>query len=341
MAKTYKKLFNECFTIDALFEAFNNAKKGKRNKHQVVEFTRKLGVNIVQLHKEIHDGTYEPLPYKNFKVYEPKERIIYAPHFRDTIVQHAIYSVIYPIFDKGFIDDNYGCRVGKGTHRAANKTQEFMRNSKDDNYFLQLDIRKFFYRIDRDILFKLIQNKIKDDKLLVIIKKFIRYPDVTGIPIGNLLSQLFALIYLNPVDHYIKRELKCKLYVRYVDDFVLFNLPKETANDFKNKIEKFISDNLKLELSKFNISKVNNGINFVGYRTKKRTRLIRKHSLYNFKKKLKQQKIDSINSITSHALNTTSFDYLCELAILHDPCIVLKLPLVYKRVIELIILEKV
>jgi retron-type reverse transcriptase len=110
MTKTYKNLFEQCFSVDALFNAFYRAKRGKRNKKMVVDFERNLGSNIIQLHHEIHSGIYIPREYKQFIVHEPKERIIFAPHFRDTIIQHAIYLVIYPIFDSTFIYHNYGCR---------------------------------------------------------------------------------------------------------------------------------------------------------------------------------------------------------------------------------------
>jgi hypothetical protein len=226
--------------------------------------------------------------------------------------------------------------VGKGTHRAADKVQEYLRKSEDDNYFLQLDIRKFFYRIDRDILTRQIENKIKDKRLMDVIKLFIVYPDRVGIPIGNLLSQVFALIYLNPVDHYIKRVLKIKMYVRYVDDFVLFNLSKEQSRICKELIEKFIRAELNLELSKFNISKTSNGINFVGYRAKKSFRLIRKHSLYKFNKKLKQGNINSMNSILSHALHTSSFDTLCNKVINKNPRLAINITLVYRRILNVL-----
>jgi RNA-directed DNA polymerase len=202
MAKTHKNLYNQCFSLESLYNAFLKARKGKRQKRAVFEFEENLGANLQQLLDELNSGTYQSADYTQFVVKEPKPRIIYAPAFRDTIVQHAIYAVIYPIFDKSFIFDNYGCRKGKGTLRAANKAQQCLRQSDDNNYLLQLDISKFFYSIDRTILMQLIKKKIADQRLLSIIQLFLKYPHTVGIPIGNLLSQLFALIYLNEVDHY-------------------------------------------------------------------------------------------------------------------------------------------
>lgn len=303
-------IFEKCFTLEKLFKAYEVARKGKRRKSQVINFERDLGANLQLLLDELLSETYKPCSYSVFTVYEPKPRLIHAPHFRDIVVQHALYAELYPIFDSTFIYDNYGCRKYKGTHRAADKAQEFLRNSQSDSYTLKLDLRKFFYRIDREILIKLISKKIKDPKVITLITQFIDYPDSTGIPIGNLLSQLFSLVYLNHLDHYIKRELKVKYYVRYVDDFILFNLTKEQAWEFHNKIEVWLYINLRMEISKFTIAKVNKGVNFVGFRTFRKTRFIRKHSMYNFKRVINRNKINSIISILGNAKHTASYKYL-------------------------------
>ena len=137
----------------------------------------------------------------------------------------------------------------------------------------------------------------------------------TGIPIGNLLSQIYALIYLNPLDHYIKRELKVKSYVRYVDDFVLIGCTLEEAKYFKYKCEKFVQDNLNLELSHWNIKKIRKGINFVGYRTWKKIKFVRKHSMYKMKKAIKKQKLESIISLIGHAKGTGTIPYYRKLLI--------------------------
>ena len=135
---------------------------------------------------------------------------------------------------------------------------------------------------------------------------FTDYGDPVGIPIGNLLSQLYALIYLNPLDHFIKRELKVNLYCRYVDDFILFNLTKNQAIEYKEKIVNFINTTLNLELSKSTLAKTTKGVNFVGYRTCSRKLFIRKRSLFNFRTSLKKQNIESAVSIIGHARNTHS-----------------------------------
>ncbi|QDF29000.1 reverse transcriptase/maturase family protein [Halarcobacter anaerophilus] len=316
--KTSKRigyLFDKTFTVDNLYEAFLVARKGKRNKRTTLKFEMNLGAELQSLHDELHSGTYRPRAYSQFKVYEPKERIINAPAFRDLVVQHCIYKAIYEIFDNSFIDTSYACRKGGGTHKASEYTQKQMRKYSGELYYAKLDIKKFFYSIDRDILKKLFEKKIKDKRLVDLMCEFTQMNGDKGIPIGNLLSQLYALIYLNPLDHFIKRVLKVKSYVRYVDDFVMIGLALEQAKEFKNRCEKFVQDELKLELSHWHIQKIKKGINFVGYRTWKRIKFVRKHSMYKMKKAIKKFKIESIISLIGHAKGTGSIAYFRKLLI--------------------------
>lgn len=329
--KRYGHLFDQAFTKNSLLQAYYAAAKGKRNKRACFNFERNLGANIDQLHKELHEGCYAPKPYYSFVVKEPKERTIYAPAFRDCVVQHAIYRVIAPIFDKSFIDQSFACRKRKGTHKAANYAQQALKSSEKDSYTLKLDIRKFFYRINRKILRDFIVFKIKDMRMVDVMMQFADYGDPEGIPIGNLLSQIYALIYLNPLDHFIKRELKVKLYCRYVDDFILFNLTHDQAVRFKKQIIEFINNNLQLELSKSTIAKTCKGINFVGYRTWRNKRFVRRRSLYNFRKSLKNKRIDAVVSILAHARKTHSLKYLINYTSEHDHAIYLQLPKIHKQ----------
>lgn len=309
MPKRHGNLFDKMFTPDALYAAYVSARKGKRKKHAVFLFERNLGANLHRLHHELMSGSYAPRPYKVFHVNDPKPRLIFAPHFRDVIVQHAMYAVLYPLMDKIFHFENFGCRIGKGTHRAANHAQSNIRKSPHGTYILQFDIRKYFYRIDRSILRALWEKKIKDKKVVNFIMMFADYPDKTGIPIGNLLSQLGALVYLHSLDEYIKRVLKVSLYSRYVDDFVLFGLPLNTAIRYKHDIENWLAKNLNLELSKWVIQPVKKGVNFVGFRTWKKTRFVRKRAIFKFKKALKSKMIDSVKSCMSHARHTATYKY--------------------------------
>ena len=307
--KRIGNLYQQAFSKEALLLAFHSATKHKRGKRACFEFERRLAGNIDELEIELRAGIYKPKPYYQFIVTEPKPRMIYAPAFRDLVVQHAIYAVVSPIFDKTFIDQSYACRTGRGTHQSAAYAQSALQKSEPGSYTLKLDIRKFFYRIDRAVLRVQIERKIKDARFVDLMMMFADHGEPVGIPIGNLLSQLYALIYLNPLDHYIKRVLKVKLYARYVDDFVLFNISKASAIEFMAKIITFIAG-LKLTLSKWTIAATHKGINFIGYRTWASKRFIRKRSLYNFKKALKLDKLDSLTSIIGHAKHTHSHRYL-------------------------------
>jgi RNA-directed DNA polymerase len=292
-------LFDKAFTQENLYQAFIDASRNKHGKRACFQFARRLGRNLERLHTALHNGTYRPQPYYTFMVYEPKPRQIFAPSFADLVVQHSIYRIIYPIFNKTFIDQSFACRKGKGTHAAADYAQAAMQASPADSFTLKLDIRKFFYRINRDNLRTMIERKIKDRRFVDVMMLFADHGEPVGIPIGNLLSQIYALIYMNGVDHFAKRVLKAKRYYRYVDDFVIFGISKESAIASLHCIIAYIND-IGLELSKYTIAAIKRGINFVGYRTWTSKRFIRNRSLFVSRRALRLGKIDSAISILGH-----------------------------------------
>jgi len=303
-------LYEQAFTPHALRLAFHAAARHKHGKRACFKFERSLASNLDALHRELTDGSYKPQPYFSFMVHEPKLRRIFAPAFRDLVVQHAIYRVISPIFEPGFIEQSFACRVGYGTHKAADYAQAALQQIPRDSYTIKLDIRKFFYRIDRSILRQQIERKIKDARFVGLMMQFADHGEPQGIPIGNLLSQLYALTYLNPLDHYIKRDLGIKFYCRYVDDFVLFGISRERAIECQRLIVDFIRRELCLELSKSTIAPMVRGINFVGYRTWASRRFIRRHSLGNYRTAMRLGEIESAASILGHARHTHSLQHM-------------------------------
>lgn len=323
-------LFERAFTQKSLAAAFHAAARHKHGKRACFEFEKHLASNLDALHRELHDGSYRPRPYHSFMVFEPKPRRIFAPAFRDLVVQHAIYALIGPMFDKTFIAQSFACRIGYGTHKAADYAQKALQSCPLGSYTLKLDIRKFFYRIDRAALRGLIERKIKDGRFVDLMMLFADYGEPVGIPIGNLLSQLYALIYLNPLDHCIKRELGVRRYCRYVDDMILFGLTKGQALDYRNRIIAFIAD-LGLELSKSTIAPVPRGVNFVGYRTWASRRFIRRHSLYTFRKAIRRGRLDSAASVLGHAKRTHSLQHLLRYALEHNHALYHRLPKIYRR----------
>jgi retron-type reverse transcriptase len=209
-----------------------------------------------------------------------------------------------------FIAQSRGCRKLRGIHTASDYTKWALGQCDADRYTLKLDARKFFYSIDRDILISLLRRKFKDKRLLALMALFMRMPNSDkGIPIGNLLSQLYALIYLNPLDQFIKHTLRQRLYIRYVDDFILFNLTLDEAHEKLSKIREFLRGKLGLELSKYSVAKARNGVNFVGYRAWATHRLARKRSMYNFRKAVKAGNQESIASLLGHAKRTWAMAY--------------------------------
>ena len=329
--KRYGFLFEEAFSRESLYQAWLDAARGKHGKRACLEFSRRLATNLDALYHELHAGSYRPQPYTEFQVREPKLRTIYAPAFRDLVVQHAIYRVIYPIFNQSFIDQSFACRLGKGTHRAADYAQAALRAAPPGTYTLKMDVRKFFYRIDRSILRALLARKIKDARFLRVMMLFAEYGQPLGIPIGNLLSQLFALIYLNPLDHFIKRTLGAKRYCRYVDDFVIFGWPRQKCAAALEAVKSFLRDRLRLELSKFSIQPTARGVNFVGYRTWRSTRFIRKHSLRRFTRSARRGQLASVISILGHARHTGSLRHLLVTLKEHYHAIFDRLPQAYRR----------
>lgn len=308
--KRYGNIFEIAFSKDNLYLAYLDARRGKRSKRACFEFERNLGGNLEKIHQELHEGSYSPEPYFTFVIYEPKRRVIHAPSFRDVVVQHAIYRVVYRIFDRSFIDQSFACRKGYGTHRAARYSRASLQCYDREQYVLKLDIRKFFYSVNRRILRCLILRKIKDIRLVDIMMKFAEMTSPLGIPIGNLLSQIYALIYLNPLDHLVKRVLKVIHYVRYVDDFMLIGLSREECMRMRAQIVDFLKRFLELDLSRSSIQRIKKGVNFCGYRMWQTRTFIRKHSLYKFQKAIRKGDQESINSLLGHAKATNSLKFM-------------------------------
>jgi len=323
-SKRYGNLYELAFTQDNLFVAYLEARKGKRKKVGTYLFEKNLSLNLDALFEELKTQTYTTKPYREFEVYEPKRRVILAPHFRDLVVQHAIYRVIYNIFNSTFIDTSFACRKNGGTHKASAYTQKEMCKYDGDKYTLKLDIKKFFYSIDRTILRGLFEKRIKDKKFIDLMMVFAdANGSSVGIPIGNLLSQLYSLVYMNEVDNFIKRVLKIKSYVRYVDDFVLVGLTLDEAKIAQKQCEEFVDKKLKMQLSHWHILKIKRGLNFVGYRTWRSVKFVRKHTLYKFRKSVIDKNISSIVSIIGHAKGTNTLSYFRKIVLRYMPDFIL------------------
>ena len=296
---------------DALLDAWGEVKRNKSYCFTTLSYEQNLAVNLDTLLHRMEDGTYHPRELRVFYVHDPKTRLIEAPHIEDRIVQHAILSVIRPLVENRFIDQTYACRKLKGTHASSDRLKSYLVNYKDQGYYLKIDIAKFFYSIDHQVLESQLSKIIKCEDTLRFLRLFYANPAGIGLPLGNVTSQVLANLALNPVDHFVKRVLKFRHYIRYMDDMVILSDCKQKLRDamagIQGEVEKL---NLRIN-SKTKISRIKDGVDFVGYRTWYNRRLIRKRSLYKIKRKLHQDaNLNRLASFMAHAMHTNSLVYV-------------------------------
>jgi retron-type reverse transcriptase len=296
---------------DALFEAFKDVKKNKNYYNPILEFENDLVSNLNRILKSLEDGSYEVKPTRDFYIYDPKVRLIQAPHIEDRIVQHAVLNSIRTIIERRFVDQSFACRKYKGTHNASDLLKKYLINFKNEGYYLKIDIRKFFYTINHKILDSQLERIIKCKPTLDLLKKFYENESGIGLPLGNVTSQVLANLALTPIDNLIKRYLKCKYYIRYMDDLIILSKNKEELHRVLYFIKRLLMT-LELEVNeKTQIGMIRDGIDFVGYRTWFNSRIIRKRSLFKIKRVLKKYPdINRIASYLSHSKRTNSLLYV-------------------------------
>lgn len=330
MSKTIKNKFDDCLTFKKMLAAHERAKKGKNSKSEIIIFEMDLETNIIRIINEIKNNNYKFGNYREFTVYEPKERIIKSLPYRDRIVhQWYVEEFIKPYFYPRFVRDTYACLDNKGTHKAVKEMQKKMRRMRkecnNNNYYvLKCDIKKYFYNIDKNILMNILSKRIKDKKILDFTKIILNDGTDIGIPIGNYTSQYFANIYLNELDHYVKETLGIKHYCRYMDDFILLLKTKEEAKKYIVLLEKFVKEYLDLEFnSKSTYFKSKRGIDFCGYRIYETHILLRKrfknkvnknvkkwNYLYRNEKLYYDKYYMSWNSYKGHASHANSYNFM-------------------------------
>lgn len=281
--------FEKIYNVENLNVAY------KKSKHKDLKFRSNTSEELEKLKQELKTKTYEISPYHQFTVYEPKERLIKACSFKDKVVQHSICdNVLLPNLKTEFIQTNYAGQIGKGTHYGLDclKAQMYLAYHKygHDCWIIKADISKYFYRIDHDILKDIVRYHIYDDNVYWLCEKFIDSTENKGLPLGNQISQVFALLYLSGLDNFITGELGVKYYGRYMDDFYLIVHDKEYAKYCLDAIYKFV-ESLDLELNgKTQIIPFKNGIRFCGFHTyvTKDGKVIRK--LMNVNKRANKKK---------------------------------------------------
>lgn len=307
--KTLDNIYPEIYEYENLYNAYLNARKGKRYRREVLEFTNNLEENLINIQNELVWKIYKVGKYREFYIFEPKKRLVMALPFRDRVVQWAIYQKVNPFFEKQYISHSYACIAGRGTHSAVEKLQYWLKkvNREEKEYYcLKMDVAKYFYRIDYNSLLRILTMKVKDKDLMWLLETVIIQSDTNfgleldhtkeirisskGMPIGNLTSQMFANIYLNELDQFVKRELREKYYIRYMDDFFILHSDKKYLHQLQRTIEYFLDVELKLELNrKTSISPVRTGIDYLGFKVWATHIKLRKSTALRMKRNLKRK----------------------------------------------------
>ncbi len=305
--------FGRMTSFENLDKAYRNARKQKRYRPEVLNFSNDLDSNLLRIQEQLRSGAFKFGPYRRHWVTIPKKRIVMALPFESRVVQWSVYQELMPFYDKLMIEDSYACRVNGGTLKAVEKLQYWMRKCartpEKDWYIVKLDISKFFYRVDHEVLKRILWERIEDPELRNLLGEIIdsdgerfglprgmsaedieddEWLSDVGMPIGNLTSQLFANIYLNELDHFAKHQLHLHMYERYMDDVIAIVPGKENARAALESMRKFLTEELKLDLNKKTTIRPLGRIEFVGYMVDAKHRKLRKQTVRRIKVSFKE-----------------------------------------------------
>ena len=170
-------MYDEICSFKNLFLAYKKARKNKTKRRYVKRFEENLLDKIKILKEELTNQTYVPHRLKVFILRDPKTRKISKSSFRDRIVHHALCNLIAPLFEKSFIYDSHANQIGKGTHKALERFDNFKRkvslNNKRTCFVLKADIKHYFEEVDHEILLSILKRRINDEKVIWLIKKIL------------------------------------------------------------------------------------------------------------------------------------------------------------------------
>lgn len=325
-------IFDKISDYNNLQNALKMVLKGKKKyRKNAIEFCMYEESNMVEIWKQLRKEEYEFGEHNQFKVFDPKERIVTAPReTRDKVVQFAIHNILMDVYKKIFIKHSYACLKERGQHMAAKQVQKNMRIAEriwEDPWIVKFDVSKFFYNINRKILMRILSKKIKCRRTLKLLWKLLYSTEgEVGITLGSVTSQDMANIYLNELDQYTTRFCKARYYVRYMDDVVVVCKSREEAKTLKEKMVKFIEDRLELKanLKKTQIFPIRQGVNCYGYKVWTTHSLVRNESKRKMKRRIKvmhkkfknkeirvQDVQQDVNSWLGHARHSNSYN-LCK-----------------------------
>ncbi len=294
-------------SVEDIFSAWRAFKKGKMNKRDVLLFAVNAEEHLHNLWNDIYMKRYNHGKYTTFEIADPKLRTINKATVRDRVIHHLIHMKLESVFEKGFIGDSYSSRKGKGVHKALERFEYFAQHiacsNKKSVWTMKVDVRRFFDSVDHEILFVRISEKVFDEELLWLIREVLDSFQITkgkGLPLGNLTSQLFANVYLDICDQYIKRGLGVKYYIRYADDMIFLSGNKGDLEQYLQQLDVFLATVLKVSLhpEKIIIRTWRQGVDILGYisypyhkeiRTKTKRRI--RHNLKITNLLLREQKI--------------------------------------------------
>lgn len=317
----FSELYSQIIAWPNLLEAYHKAARGKRGHAPAATFEHQVADRLLALQVELTAQTYTPGAYVSFMIHDPKLRKISAAPFRDRVAHHALCNVIEPVFDARFHPDSYANRVGKGTHRAVDRLQQF---AQQHRYALRCDIRQFFPAIDHAIMRDVLAEVIRDgdvlwlcDQIIVSGRDVLRdeydmawFPGDTldaalrgrGLPIGNLTSQFWANAYLNPFDHFVQRELGCRAFLRYVDDFALFSDSKHTLWDWKRAIiDRLATLRLTIHAHAAQVVPCAHGIPWLGFVVYPTHRTVKARNVVKFSRRLRARWTEYVTGQISFA----------------------------------------
>ena len=309
----------ELFSFASLYQHYLLCRRHKRNTFNALRFEARQELNLLELSAALQDRSYRPSASVCFVTERPKLREIFAADFRDRVVHHVLVHELERYWEPVFIHDSYACRKDKGIHKAVDRLTQFIQSASENGkrraYYLQLDVRNYFMRIDKHLLWSLLKPHIDSPEVLWLCKLLV-FHDCTanynykgkpgllqhmpphksllqceagkGLPIGNLNSQFFANVYLNCLDQFVKHQLKCRYYLRYCDDFVLLDSNPQQLAVWREQIRQFLAESLLLALndSRDKLRPVSNGVDFLGYIVRADYRLVRRRVVNNLRGKL-------------------------------------------------------
>lgn len=320
-----KNVYEHITSDENILRAYYNARKGKRYRKQVLEFTKNLERNLIEIQNELKKEIINYPTYKEFYIYEPKCRLILSQDFKEVVKQWAFYQVLSPLFAKMYITDSYACIKGRGQIAAVKRLYYWLRlvnaprynamkkgldtSSMKKWYYLKIDFSKYFYRVDHEVMLSVLRRKIKDDRVVQWLETRIKSPDMPfglpagmkpedvdindrlydkGMPVGALISQMLANVYNDQIDQYAKRILGIHYYIRYQDDIIILSDDKKQIKEWHKKLEQFANEIMKMELNdKTCIRPINQGIEFCGFRLWATHVKIRKSTALKMKRNLK------------------------------------------------------